>query len=355
MHDARLIAHIILENIEDGVFLIDNQDLIISFNQGAAQITGHPAADALQKNWRKHLVCADQHGQILKEAKNPILKALKNTSTVRSNNAFLLSAEGKTVAVHLILTPLFDQKHQIEGLIGVMRQMDAERQAELQKTDFVSTASHEMRTPLAALEGYLSLILEGVADPSLQEYAQQAHKNVLHLSKLFKNLLTTSQSEDGQLGHQPEVFDLEQLLQEVVKEHKYLSIEKGIPIRLKEHRANYQALVKADPQRITELLNNLLDNAFKYTKSNGQITLEIRDIDSLHWCLVVSDTGLGISKQDAPHIFQKFYRIDNEQPGTGLGLFICKKIAELYNGDIWLDSRLGYGSTFHVSLPKHKS
>ena len=111
--------------------------------------------------------------------------------------------------------------------------------------------------------------------------------------------------------------------------------------------------LNADPQRIQELLNNILDNAVKYTDPGGRIDVGVKAVDGFAQ-IKIEDSGCGVSPKDLPHLFQKFYRVDNSQPGTGLGLFICKKIAELYGGDIWAESEAGRGSVFYVNLPRHE-
>ncbi|MYB39857.1 PAS domain-containing sensor histidine kinase [Candidatus Saccharibacteria bacterium] len=354
------IANIILRNIEDGIILINAEQKVAVFNPGASRIIGLTAEQAMGKDWTEALRFIDRHGITVKDADNPVRQAFRTTRPVRDDDAFVLTAGQRRLPLHLIATPLINAGGQVAATVVVMRDMSEEREREEAKTDFVSTASHEMRTPLAALEGYLTLIM---ADDSLSQeaasHARKAHQNVMHLGKLFKNLLTTSQSEDGRLSHHPQIFVLNDLLDNVVAENSRQAATKEISLQLAIERSPDAAAptafhLDADPQRIQELLNNILDNAIKYTDPGGRIDIGVKPAGGFVQ-IKIEDSGYGVSPKDLPHLFQKFYRVDNSQPGTGLGLFICKKIVELYGGDLWAESEVGRGSIFYVTLPRHQT
>ena len=353
------LAEVILSEIEDGVVLIDGGGRIRIFNPAAGRITGREPGRALEQPWPESLKFVDRHGMALEDDDNPVEQAFRGSGSRRSNG-YILAAGQRKIPLHLIVTP-WKRNGSSNGAICVMRDMSLEDEQEEAKVDFVSTASHEMRTPLAALEGYLSLILEENPDGQILEYARKAHQNVMQLGQLFKNLLTTSQSEDGRLSHQPQVFVLNDLLKQVIAENRRQASIKEIELCFvgfagrtcpedgaDEDEPRYQ--LEADPQRIQELFNNVLDNAVKYTDAGGQIDISLKQVDS-YVQVKIEDSGYGVSPHDLPHLFQKFYRVSDEQPGLGLGLFICKQIVDLYGGDIWLESEAGRGSVFYVNLP----
>ena len=356
LKNTDLVANIILQNIEDGVILIDAEQKILTFNLGASQMTGVTIEQALRLTWSDVLKFVDQHSVSINDDKNPIKQAFSKRKSIRQDDAFILSTSKNRVPLHLVASPLINPEGEVEGIIIVMRNMSSEKEQEEAKTDFVSTASHEMRTPLAALEGHLALILSDEdLHPQTLEHARKAHQNVLHLGKLFKNLLTTSQSEDGRLSHHPQVFLLNDLLKQIILENQKHADFKKISLKIAfdpRQSSKNKYYLNADPQRIQELLNNILDNAIKYTDPSGQINIHLKKVNGFVQ-IKIEDSGYGISPKDAPHLFQKFYRVGNSQPGTGLGLFICKKIVELYKGDIWLESEVGRGSVFYVNLPTH--
>ena len=355
------LAEVVLNGIEDGIVLCDEQGLIKIFNPGASRITNLTSAEAIGKPWSQILNFVDRHGLTLKPADNPLQQVLRQQASLRLQEIYILTPQERRLPLHLIITPLKNGSGAITAIVCVMRDMNFEKEQEEAKVDFVSTASHEMRTPLAALEGYLSLLLEQSLDEQSLKYAHKAHQSVMHLGQLFKNLLTTSQSEDGQLSHQPQIFILNDLLEQVIADNRREAAIKEIELRFlgviasrtltRGEQIKYS--LNADPQRIGELINNVLDNAVKYTDVGGQINISLKEVDNFVQ-IKVEDSGFGVAPRDLPHLFQKFYRVNNTQPGIGLGLFICKKIVDLYQGDIWLESEVGRGSTFYVNLPRYK-
>ena len=343
------MAEIILNSVEDGVILVDDAGSIVVFNPAAGRITGVPTEQALGRPWHDVLKFVDRHGLQQARAEDPVRLALQADRRQRRQEAYILAPGQHRVPLHLIVTPLADSRHR--GAVCVMRDMSLEKGREESRVDFVSTASHEMRTPLAALEGYLSLLLEQSLEPKALQYAQKAHHNVVQLGQLFKNLLAASQSEDGQLSHQPQVFDLSELLEQVIAENRAQASIKDIELAWQPAKTP-SCHLNADPQRIKELFNNVLDNAVKYTDPGGQVRISLKRTSGFAQAKI-EDSGLGVSPRDIPHLFQKFYRVSSSQPGIGLGLFICKKIVDLYGGDIWLESEAGRGSIFYVNLPEH--
>ena len=342
------IDSIILKNIEDGVCLIEADGRIVTFNNGAARITASSPKQALKKQWETIIRLIDKHGNALPDKQNPVLLSFSKQRTHRKHDVWILDRNQRKIALHLIVTPLM-QDTKVKALILVMRDMSLEKQQEAAKTDFVSTASHEMRTPLATLEGYISLLLQQDLSAEGRKYATKAHQSVMHLGQLFKDLLTTTQSEDGLLSHHPQPFDLAKLLGRLVAEHQAQASKKNILLQVATPNTDTQFL--GDPARISELITNVLSNALKYTQNDGEIKASLQETKR-HWRIEIKDNGLGIAESDIKHVFQKFYRVDNNQDGTGLGLFICKQIAQLYQGDIWLESQLGKGSTFFINLAK---
>jgi signal transduction histidine kinase len=267
-----------------------------------------------------------------------------------------------------------DKAGLVTAAIAVFRDVSEERAEEKQRADFISTASHEMRTPVAAIEGYLALALnEKVAtiDARARDYLEKAHTNTQHLGNLFQDLLTSAKAEDGRLPSNPTAVEFGSFLEQLTNDLSFVAKKKGLYAEFtvggdttidatskagdKVIRPLYY--VYLDPDRIREVITNLFDNAVKYTPE-GSITIGLTGDDQVVQCYI-KDTGPGIPADDIPHLFQKFYRVDNSATrtigGTGLGLFICKKIVELYGGRIWVESELGKGSTFYINMPRVSS
>ena len=251
-------------------------------------------------------------------------------------------------------------------MVGVFRDITTEKAEEAKRSEFVSTASHEMRTQIAAIEGYLSLALNpkvAQIDPHAKSYLEKAHDATQHLGELFADLLTSSKAEDGRIASYPTVIEVGEIVAQAAEAGRFNAQKQGLALKYqvssnkevsggKVIRPLFYAFV--DPNRLREVLQNLIDNAIKYTPQ-GTITIALTG-DNSTVQLQVSDTGSGIPEEDIPHLFQKFYRVDSSITrsigGTGLGLYISRKLIEMYNGHIWVESQLGKGSTFFINLPR---
>jgi len=363
----------IFQNIEDGVALFDVQGTIKLFNPAAEKITGWTSKDAIGINITQVVQLVNEKGEAYSETENPLKKILASKVSMRDNNAFLMSKNKAQIAVSTSLSPIVSDSGEVTQAVIVFRDVTRERAEDQQRKDFVSTASHEMRTPIAEIEGFLSLVLnEKVAtiDSRAKGFIDKAYASTKHLGKLFQDLLTTTKAEDGSITSNPQVIEMGQLIDKIAAGLKILGDQKNILTELVigsssliNARTGSGQVVKplyyvfADPERINQVIDNLFDNALKYTEK-GKITIGLTGNDKVVQ-LYIKDTGSGIPKEDLSHLFQKFYRVDSSKTrtigGSGLGLFICKKIIELYNGRIWVESEEGQGSTFYVNLPRLSS
>ncbi len=362
-------SSLILGAIEDGVVLVDASKAIQSFNTAAAKITGWGEDEATGIDYHNVVQLVDIKGQPYPDGSNPFDKAMASKQTIRDNDAVLVSRSAKRVSISLNVTPLIDQSSSnLLGVVGVFRDITQEKEQEKQRSDFISTASHEMRTPIAALDGYLGLALNDktvTLAESTKNYLEKARSSAQHLGMLFQNLLTSSKAEDGRLSSYPVVTEIGELLQQTTDAAKFNAEKKQLTMDFVVGDQNTLAAntlrplyySHVDPDRLREVIQNLLDNAVKYTQEGG-VTVSLSG-DAQNVVIKISDTGPGIAAEDLPHLFQKFYRVDNSLTrtigGTGLGLYICKRIVELYNGRVWAESEVGKGSTFAIALPRLSS
>lgn len=365
-------ADIIINSIDDGVLLVGPDNVIQVFNPGAGRITGWEPRECVGLDYRSILKLVDDKNQSIADLAHPIDKVLKNGQPVRDNTTLLLRKDGKAIPIDTSVSPLLQDATHVVGAIAILRDVSEQRKQEKQRADFISTASHEMRTPVAAIEGYLALALnEKVTkiDAKGREYLEKAHASTKHLGQLFQDLLTSAKAEDGRLTNHPVVVELGEFVEKLVDDLKFSAEKKGLLLELLMgglQRSDLNSVdvskkvvkpllyVYADPDRMREVFTNLFDNAVKYTES-GRISIGITG-DNEVVQFRISDTGGGIPKEDIAHLFQKFYRVDNSATrtigGTGLGLYICRKIVELYGGRIWVESELDKGSTFYINLPR---
>jgi two-component system, OmpR family, sensor histidine kinase VicK len=379
LESEKVKSDIILNSIEDGVVFVDQQGTIQLFNPGAAAITGWSQEEAQGLDWKSVFDFIDNKGNAIDADETPFARALKTGQTTRDNNAYLNTKSHLTIGVMFSVSPIVNDAA-VNGLVGIFRDVSKERQEENQRAEFISTASHEMRTPVAAIEGYLSLALNdkvATIDSRARDFLEKAHASTKHLGELFQDLLTSAKAEDGRITNHPEVVEMGEFMEQLTSDLHFAAQKKNLgvdfiigsnsiidantvdasgPARISSGervvRPLYYTLI--DPDRIREVVTNLFDNACKYS-DKGKISLGLTGNDNVVQ-LYVRDTGHGIPPEDIPHLFQKFYRVDNSATrtigGTGLGLFISRKIVELYRGRIWVESTLGQGSTFYINLPR---
>jgi signal transduction histidine kinase len=223
------------------------------------------------------------------------------------------------------------------------------------KAEFISVASHEIKTPLNVILGYLQLLDEGVYGPVSQrqrDILRTLDNQTRSLSRLVHQLLDVSRFEAGGGKIFPRPVDLDRFLHELEATFRVLSLQRGIHFNV-ERGHGLPNEVHWDADRMNEVLGNLLSNAFKFTDRDGHITLRIDAADQ-HMHIAVTDSGAGIPPSQVPHIFEKFYQADNQGPslgGTGLGLAIAKQIVVAHGGSITAVSTVGVGSTFTVTMP----
>ena len=359
-------SSVILESITDGVMIINPQGAIQLLNKSAADMLGWSKDEAINIDYNM-LLTPLQEGNTTQAntLKSAIALCLETGKSEQKVGLFKTRAK-ESVYFDIVASPIVGQDNDattpvVGGVIAVFRDVSASRAEEQRRADFISTASHEMRTPVAAIEGYLALALNeklSTIDDKARTYLTKAHQNTQHLGELFQDLLTTTKAEDGRLVNHPEPVEMSEFLQQLTNDLRLVAEKKGLQVVFsagtgdKVVKPLYYALV--DPLRIHEVITNLFDNAVKYTET-GRITIGLSGDQNVVQCYV-RDTGHGIPADDAKHLFQKFYRVDNSVTrtvgGTGLGLFICRKIVEMYGGRIWVESTLGEGSTFYINLPR---
>lgn len=364
VRDEKQKASIIVNTIDDAVILIDSENVIQNFNPAAATLTGWSQEEASGIDFGTVVKLVDEKGQTYTPIKNPFNAVFQSKEPIRDNKASVIRKDGKQLSVDLSVSPLLDSEGLVNGAVGVIRDVDEQRKEEKQRADFISTASHEMRTPVAAIEGYLALAMNDKVcqiDAKARSYLDKAHASTDHLGKLFQDLLTSAKAEDGRLTSHPVAVDISDFTTKLVDDLRFSAEKKGLVLELHTSNAAHGEggiapllFANVDPDRLREVITNLFDNAVKYTEA-GKITVGLTGNAEVVQ-LSITDTGPGIPKDDVPHLFQKFYRVDNSATrtigGTGLGLFICKKIIELYNGKIWVESEVGKGSTFYINLPR---
>lgn len=355
------LSDIVINAIADGVIATDGQGIVQLINPAAQRIVGWGRQDALKLDYRSILQLFDNKNAAITNDSDPIQKCLHTNEIVETNDLQLATTSGKKIMASLLVSPIGQIGN---GVIIVFRDVTNQRAEERQQAEFISTASHEMRTPVAAIEGYIGLALNpatATIDDKAKMYLGKAHESAQHLGRLFQDLLDISKADDGRLDNNPRVIDIVSYMRDITLSFNHLAVTKGLILLYKpdtststDQHVTPAYFVKADPDHVREVTANLIENAIKYTKA-GDVTVNIVGNDD-RVEITISDTGIGIPQEDIAHLFQKFYRIDNtdtrEIGGTGLGLYLCRRLVETMGGRIWVTSNYGKGSTFHVELAR---
>lgn len=364
------VVKLLTDSIGDGVIIIDRDNNIKSVNPKAQKLLGQEQKDILDLDYKSVLKFKTLNREEIPPSDNPIELSLKDQPT-NNFELILVLRSGQELFVDLTVSTIINpQSNEQYGGIMVLRDISKKKQEESARSEFISTASHEMRTPVAAIEGYLGLALNdrvSTIDKRARGYLEKAHASTESLGKLFQDLLLSAKAEDGRLVNKPHVIELGHFLEQLTESLQFSAQKKGLLVDFtigtggQEQTDTMNGKVikplyysHVDPERIKEVITNLFDNAVKYTEV-GKISIGLTGNNEIVQ-IFIKDTGAGIPASDIRHLFQKFYRVDNSATrtigGTGLGLFICRKIIELYRGRIWVESELGKGSTFYINLPR---
>jgi PAS domain S-box-containing protein len=335
----------VLQGIADGVIVFDNDGKAIVANSAITRLLNR-APNSITGHNIETLMSRDVSGV----DQDVILNLLSNKEM--RYPSIKLQWGSKTLSVSF--ASVRDTSGLVTGTVAVFRDFTREAELERMKTDFVSIVSHELRTPMTSIRGYLDLLLMGAPGPLNEQqvrFMQVARDNTERLQELVSDLLDLSRIESGKIELDMQVVSLPDIIEDVAGSMKNQFDSKGLTLTL-DIAADLPQIL-GDPLRISQIVTNLLSNAFKYTAQGG-VTTRARQVgDFLQ--VDVADTGVGISPQDQQNLFTRFFRSEDpfvrEQSGTGLGLNITQSLIEIHRGTIWVESEPGVGSTFSFTLP----
>lgn len=355
-------SEVVISAINDGVIAVNNKGGIELINPAAQKIIGWGNQDALNLNYQSVLHLIKKDGTEIDKSQDPVFEVLGTNLPIRRNDLQLETSSGKKIMTEIVVSPIGRMG---SGAIIVFRDITIEHQKESAQAEFISTASHEMRTPVASIEGYLGLALNpaiATIDDKAREYLSKAHDGAKHLGRLFQDLLDVTKADDGRLSNKPQVVNMVEFVGTITEGLRQKAVEKKLHLIYKPQVSepggtrNLEPVffVNVDNDHLREVVSNLIDNAIKYTPE-GTVIVDVRGDDS-RVVVSIQDSGIGIPAEDIPHLFQKFYRVDNsdtrEIGGTGLGLYLCRRLVETMGGRIWVNSERKKGSTFYVELER---
>ena len=359
------LANLVLNSIDEGVMIVHSSGIVVLVNPAAMRLLGMSDPNMVENlKLASILNLENSEGTKIEDDVNPVLRAVMNGENFETRDLILVSAQEqrRPVAISVVCTTT-GQNERIITLRDIARELEEEGE----QADFISTASHEMRTPVASIEGYLGLALNpktATIDERARKYLEEAHASSKHLGRLFKDLLDVTKLDDKKIRVQLTPVEMASTVRSIANGQVPMMSEKGIHYTFGANATrsdntarvvNQEVYASVDIDFLREIVNNLVENAIKYTASGGGIWVNVRGDDD-RVLINVTDTGIGISPDDLKHVFQKFYRADNSQTrtvgGNGLGLYLVKQRVEAMGGKVWAESSFGEGSTFYLSFPR---
>jgi PAS domain S-box-containing protein len=334
----------IIAHTSDGIFVVAPDRSILSWNPAMERMTGMPADLAVGGKLEEVLGAPDAEG--LTSASHGA------RPQVEVRDLPLVRSDGSKRWLRYTRNPVQDRDGELKAYVVVARDITADLETEQLKADFVATVSHELRTPLTPLKGFLSALLNGSVEDSpkaREEYYRIMLNQANRLERLITDLLEVSRIESGKPVVDARPTELTSLIAEHIKEYPAEDAS-----RMEIRTGGDPVLVHADPFRVGQVISNLVSNALKYSPSTSQVEVDVQK-DGEQAILSVRDHGEGIPLSEQDRVFERFHRVESGMTrttgGTGLGLYIAKRLVEAMGGRLWLLSRPGEGSTFSFSLP----
>ncbi|PAE95687.1 PAS domain-containing sensor histidine kinase [Shouchella clausii] len=337
------LSHI-LASMADGVITLDRQGRILLTNPQAEEVLALLFYEEGQKP-----ITGER--KTLPVSLTPLFEQVVSAEKEELQE---LSVQGRSMAV--LMAPLYAEEH-VRGAVAVVRDVTEERRHDKLRKDFIANVSHELRTPISMLQGYSEAMVDGVtsSDEERKEVAQIIYDESLRMGRLVNELLDLARMEAGYIDLNLEEVDLDSYLERITR--KFVSFAREYDVTVELAKPGRGQIAVFDPDRIEQVLTNLIHNAIRHTNPGGLITV-VHEQEEERDTFAVVDTGRGIPEEDLPYVFERFYKADKartrQHGGTGLGLAIAKHIIDAHQGKITVHSRLGEGTTFRFTLPKQQ-
>lgn len=370
VEERRKELEAILRGIGDGVIVADPSLNLLLMNPIATRIF-RVKPDVTSSLPLSEIVPHEELGTLLQEALQgeeeaivreitlaPVDRASQAGDTAGPADSGQRGPTAEEEAIYQALaSPIVGTDGQVRGVVTVLRDITSQKELERMKSNFLSVVSHELKTPLNSIKGFVEIILMGKTGPISETQADflgTVRDQTSHLQNLIDDLLEFSRLDSGQVKLRLTEVSLTEVAQAVLSKLKPLADREQLQLVI--DMPGDIATVQADRIRIEQVLTNLVHNAVKFTPPSGRVTISGLDLGE-HIRVAVTDTGIGIPKPELGRVFDRFYQVDSSSTrhyrGTGLGLTISKHIIEYHQGRIWAESEEGEGSTFFFLLPKH--
>jgi len=347
-------AEALFEHIGTGAIATDEHGRIYRVNDAALEMLEYKREEMLGKWFPRVIHEVDERGMLTEQLDRPIARAFVSGKPV-SENSYYRTKTGKIIPISLTVSPILLNGRPI-GAVEVFQDISLEFEVDRMKTEFISIASHQLRTPLSAINTYANMLYSGFYGELNKD--QRSHMATIltaieRMNGLISTLLDVSQLEAGKISVKPQKLDVCSLVNSLIKDHSQIARNKGLAIV--NNCSDTPVIITCDRLLLGEVFSNLISNALKYSRDGSEVVISLKNLKR-EIVFSVKDTGYGIPKKMQKYIFTKFYRADNikkiDTTGTGLGLYLAKQIADVLGGKLWFESTDKKGSTFYFSLPK---
>jgi len=333
----------IIEHSGEGIIVINSRGKTIVWNKAIENITGFESTKELLKH----------NPEVLLRYRDLVHRAKDKDDETISQEIKIINYDHQEQWLSITMS-FIRSGNRIEFIIAVIRDISQEKTIENRNKEFIYTTTHELRTPITAIKGYLSMILNGDAgaiNSKQKMYFDRVYQSTDKLVLLVEDLLKTARIEENKVVFNKTPFNSKRLISDVMIDFEQKAKNKNISLKLSESPRDIRLI--GDYDKTKQALSNLVDNAIKYTV-RGDIVIKTQKIKTMG-TITVEDTGIGVPKKDLASIFNKFYRVPNSESvkagGTGLGLFIVKNLIEKQGGKIEIASKLGKGTSISILLP----
>lgn len=355
LNDTKNFRRVLL-SIADGVYMTDRERRIIFWNRACEEITGFSPKDILGHKCSDNILNhVDVNGNPLCETGLcPLQQCMVKGEP--GGKPVLVRAkrrDGSRVIVDVSVAPVLRDNGEVIGAIEVFRDVTLEQEMKETKASFLSAVTHDLKAPLTVIKGFLELVLAGDAgsvNETQVDFLGSALEECDRLNKFLGDLSDLARFEATEFSYTPHLVDIVPLLQQVQQIFIYETAKKGLKLKIDHPQS---LCVAGDRDRLYQVITNLVSNAIKYTEKGFVYLYAEASGDKA--IISVQDSGIGMSPEEHGKIFDQFYRIDNtvtrKVGGTGIGLSIVKKIVDMHNGEITVQSEPGQGSTFQIGLP----
>jgi len=346
----------VILNLHDGIIVYDQEFKILIFNKAAEEIFGISAKEIVGK----YFTLEDSKSQQFKLLSQVIFPSLAPSIVRRSEPGIYpqvidIFFDTPQIDLRVSTDRIVDPHGQLLGFFKLVHDKSRERQLLRSKTEFITIAAHQLRTPSTSVHWALESLSNENLPANQKEMVNAGLGAAVNLLKTINDLLDVSKIEEGKFGYQFENINLVDFVGDIVAQAQYLS--ERFKIKIYYNKPKEEAIVvSVDPEKLTMVVSILLDNAVKYNVENGEVIVSLERLpDKPYVQISIKDTGIGISQDDINKLFVKFFRaenaVQNASDGTGLGLYIVKNIVQRHGGQVRVESEINRGSTFYFTLP----